>query len=447
LLVELALLAGVCLCAGWIIGQTLSSVPFHGVESAFAGRSGYFRWFFLDWNLDRREWSDYYQTHTQPMLANYVVGGSLWAHGYPVGPRLRIEHHQDYTDLPMLTAARAPMLFFGTGTILLLYLLGRVLSGRVTGLTAATLALGSPVAQASLPQARTEPLLCFFFLLALLLSTIGARRPRDGHLPAHWAVAVGTCLGLAFATKLTAVFSLVAVLSWAILAAVGAVRLCPAVGPRTRLGRAWWAARGWFLALAVALGVFVLSNPHLYANPALHTLHLFQQRAEEMEEQFMEGKGVTLPQPLSRPLYLLDQSVYRAGPTGSRGASLEVLLARMDILLASIGVLVLARRLWSSWRRKAAPPAEGLLLLTAAVYFVGISATLWVGWSRYALPTLLLGTILSGLGLAAVLPRLVPVELTRVVRTRLAPRFKPARVEQRPLERSRGGGVVTNGTA
>jgi hypothetical protein len=383
------------------------------------------------------------------MLANCVVGSSLWAHDYPVGPRLRIEHHQDYTDLPMLTAARAPMLFFGTGTILLLYLLGRVLSGRFTVLTAATLPLGSPVAQASLPQARTEALLCFFLLLALLLSIVGARRPRDGQLPAHWAVAVGTCLGLAFATKLKTAVSLVAVLSWAILAAVSAVRLCPTFGPRARLGRAWWAARGRVLALAVALGVFVLSNPHLYlyANPALHTLHLFQQRAEEMEEQFMEGKGVTLPQPLSRPLYLLDQSVYRAGLTGSRGASLEVLLASIEILLAGIGVLVLARRLWSGWRRKAAPPAEGLLLLTAAVYFVGISATLWVGWSRYALPTLLLGTILSGLGLAAVLPRLVPVELTRDVRTRLAPRFKPARVEQRPLERSRGGGVVTNGTA
>jgi hypothetical protein len=166
-----------------------------------------------------------------------------------------------------------------------------------------------------------------------------------------------------------------------------------------------------------------------------------------MEEQSMEGKAVALLYPLTRPLYALDQSVYRTEPTGLRGASLEVLLASMEILLAGTGMLVLARRLWSGWRRNGAPPAEGLLLLKAAAYFVGISATLRVGWSRYALPTLLLGTILSGLCLAAVLRRLLPVELTHDVRTRLAPRSKPVRVEQRPLGRSRRGGVVTNGTA
>ncbi len=388
LLSEVALLVGICLIAAWFIGEAIRQVPFHGSENFFVRRSDYFRALFLDRDLGQAVWGDSYHTHTQPMLANYVVGGSLWAHGYPVGSRLRVEHGPGHTDRPMLTAARAPMLFFGTGTILMLYLIGRVLSGRVAGLVAAMLGLGSPLAQEYLPQARTEPLLCFFFLLALLLSIVAAQRHRDGRLPARWAVALGIALGLAFGSKLTAVLSLVVVLSWAIPVAVVAARRAPAA---RQAGRA---ARGWVLALAIALGIFVLSNPHLYANPPLHTLHLFQQRTSEMGEQFADGSGTPHPDPLARPLYVLNWSLFRGTTTGWTGVPLEA-------LVASIGALLLVRRCRLGWRRDGRLPAEGLVLLTAGVYLVGISTNMLVGWSRYALPNLLLGTILSGVGVAA----------------------------------------------
>jgi hypothetical protein len=234
-------------------------------------------------------------------------------------------------------------------------------------------------------------------LLALLVGAFAARSQPDGHLTPGWALALGVALGLAIGSKLTAALSIVAVAAWAVaIVVLRAVRPAPGSDDRS-LSSAWKSARGWLLSLAVAAFVFVLGNPHLYPNPLLHTQHLFQERTRVMGEQARKNPEA-IWNPLERPVYVLNGSLVGGMPLGSIGLPIEA-------LLASIGLASMTRRYWRHWRWTAKLLPEGLYLISTAVYFVGVSASLLLPWEHYWLPNLLLATVLAGVGLSALLQR------------------------------------------
>jgi dolichyl-phosphate-mannose-protein mannosyltransferase len=412
LLGEAMLVLGVLVAGLWVLGEAAGRVPFHNDEGFDISTAPYFEYLFLRRDVTRGEWRDNYVTHTQPMIGRYIIGGWLWSHGYnlqrlPRPPRwsLSPEENRRQGRIPndaLLAAARAPMVISAAGAVTLLYALGRVLAGAPAGLAAAALALGSPLAQEHLVRARPDSPLALFLLLALLLGLLGARPGHLGGLPIGWALAMGVALGLALGTKLTAALSLAAVLGWgmvvALLAATGD-RGADGLAPWARLARAWTAARGWALAPAVAFGVFVLSNPHLYPDPLAHTFHLFASRREEGEIAQRYYPSTAVHDPLEAASYVLGRSLGSGTFTGSRGLPLEA-------ALAAVGAAALLLGAWRDWRRTGRAPAAGLALSTAAVYFVATSALLQVAWDRYLVPTLLIGTLLSGLGVSAAVSQL-----------------------------------------
>ncbi|MDP8921867.1 MAG: hypothetical protein M3O34_03210, partial [Chloroflexota bacterium] len=93
--------------------------------------------------------------------------------------------------------------------------------------------------------------------------------------------------------------------------------------------------------------------------------------------------------------YVLGGSVARGTLSGSRGLPVEA-------ALAAVGAVALATVTWREWRRAGAVTASGLVLVTGAAYFFGTVALLPVMWDRYLLPTVLIGALLSGLGVVAV---------------------------------------------
>jgi 4-amino-4-deoxy-L-arabinose transferase-like glycosyltransferase len=345
------------------------------------------------------------------MLTNYIVGAWLSARGYDVRS-LAVRWYEvvllpsgpDTTpprlvmDALLLARAREPMVLFGTGVIILVYLLGRALGGVVAGLLAALLALGSPLSREYFVVARPEAPLMFFTFLGLLLGVRGARQDHAGGLPIRWSVGLGVVLGLALASKLTAAFALAAVAGWGVLMAACA---CGRPSPSSLGGfvqRAWQVWRGWGLALAVAAGVFVLSNPHLYQGPLLHTAHLFQYRTAELARQRIQFPQRMVDSPPDRAGRVLRESLIRQTATGSRRVPLEA-------VLAVIGFSGLMVRFGQQWWREGRPPPEGLLLLSALAHFAGTAAGLQIAWVRYFLPTQLLGALFSGLGMAVVVER------------------------------------------
>jgi hypothetical protein len=398
------LAAGVLIAALWVLGAAARRSRFDGDENLYMWRGRYFSHLFLRRDISHPEWGDSYWTHSQPMLTNYMVGGWLWARGYDLekmpppyqwGKGINENRRQGRVpDAALLAEARTPMVGIAAATAVLLYLLGCSLGSVVAGLAAAALMVASPLTQRFLVRALSEPPLAFFLVVGLLLAVLGARRGQHGGLTPGWVVALGAALGLGFATKLTGVLSLAAVLGWGSFVALAAWRRQPTHSVAS-LQQAWRAARGWAFALAIALGVFVLSNPHLYSDPLVHTAHLFQNRVAEMLLQQRQLPQDALLNPLERVRFVLGGSLIDSMPLGSRGLPLEA-------VLAAVGFSVLAVRTWAAWRAIRELPAEGLVALTVLVYFAGVSAGLLLAWPHYLVPAFLLACLLSGLGLSTI---------------------------------------------
>ncbi len=419
LLGEALLALGLFVVAQWTFAQATGRVPFDGDEGRYIANGRYFGYLFLERDLTREEWGDNYWTHTQPMLPRYIVGGWLWARGYDLDTlpepylwqkSLRENVRQGRVpDDAMLAEARAPMVFLTSSSVVLLYVLGSMLGGPLAGLAAAGFAIASPLVQEDLVRARSESPLCFLLLLALLIGVLGARRVRAGHLSTGWAVGLGIVLGLGLATKLTAMLSLAAVGAWA-----GLVMLTgrdPATG-RLLVGDLSSLARAggrWALVPAAALAVSILSNPHLYRDPVVHTVHLFEQRADEMDEQQRNMEHRALDGWLERGRYVLrntflNYDVYRPARVP------------LEAALATLGFGALMVRTWLGWRRAGRVSIEALVLLTVLAYFVGITAGVNMAWQRYLAPTVLLRTFLAGLGVSTILWLVLTVVAT--LRTR-----------------------------
>lgn len=414
--------------------------PYHGDEGDYIWTSRYFGLIALRGDLSGPEWQDGHWTHTQPMLMRYLLGAWLWARGYDIFA-FRTPEYDFLASLEtnrlagrvppdrLIADARLPSVLLATAAVTLLYLLGTTLAGPLAGGTASLLALASPLVRAHLVRATPESLLLALLLLTLLLAVRGLRRPT-GEIPTGWAVAIGITLGLALQTKLTASLALAALILWVLLVTIVALRRSD--GSFTRV---WNASRGWLLALALAAAVFVATNPHLYPNPVEHTAHLFERRAEEMEIQ----RG--LPQPavggvLDRARYVVGGSLVLQ-PVRPDGDSTAWRGIPLGVVLAPIGALLLLVRARHDWRDRRAVAPAGLLLLVTGVIFVGTTAGIHLYWTRYLVPTALLGNLLSGVGLAGTVGTILERLRGRVLRG--SPGVHPhGGDESAPLPRPRG---------
>jgi hypothetical protein len=402
---EAAPLLLVLVAALLVFGGLMSRVGGHGDEGRYIYNTRFFDYLVLERDLTRSEWGDNYWTHDHPKLTMYLVGAWLRAAGYRQkdsprpydwGKRPAVNRSEGRVpDRRLLLAARTPMVGLAVATMGVLYLVGRFLAGRIAGLVAATLAMASPLTRDMLVRVQPDVPLMLFVLLALLVGMVGVRRNRRGELRTAWALALGLTLGLALSSKLTAALSPLAVGVWGLL--VSGLAAWRQAGPlAARLQAAWQVGHGWALALLVAVGLFVLSDPHLYSNPISHTIHMVEHRRAELALQERSQAKPPLHAPLERLVYVFGGSLYTQTWSGSNGVPLEA-------GLAGLGFASLALAAWRAPRQAGPPPAQGLLLSTTLIYFLGISASLLLAWSRYILPSVLLGTLLSGLGVVALL--------------------------------------------
>jgi hypothetical protein len=244
-------------------------VSYHADEGDYIYTSRYFDYFVVQRDLNNEAWGDNLWTHTQPMLTRYVVGGWLWVRGHNLSTM-----PQPGSDVPqwLIVEARVPSVILAASCLVLLYWIGYLVAGSVAGVTAAILVLATPIARDHMARVIPEPSLVFFVLLSLWLAMVGMRRSCRGAIPLGWGVAAGVALGLAFQSKLTAVFSIGSFAAWALIVG-GTVFWRSRLALRPRVREACQRAGGWLLAIVIALAVFVMTNPHLYPSPLRHTLH------------------------------------------------------------------------------------------------------------------------------------------------------------------------------
>ena len=238
---------------------------------------------------------------------------------------------------------------------------------------------------------------------------------RKGRLPVAWAAAVGALLGLGLAAKLTAALGLLAVVIWCALAIACAIRVQRPKTIHAAVSLAWFTGRGWLAAVAIAVVIFVVSDPYLYTNPPRAVVGMFVARAHEMQEQQTEVQsmapewGLTntaVYSPAQRAGQVLEFSLDSETLSGSHRLPFEV-------AFSVIGMAALAWRAWRAWRLREFFGSDGLLAVAVLTFFVGTMAGLLLAWPRYYLPTLVLGTILSGVGVVW-FARTAAAALTRV---------------------------------
>jgi hypothetical protein len=366
-----------------------------GDEANWLGTARFFLVLFVRHDVSAESWADSYWTRTQPMIPRYVMGGWLWARGIDyewLDPNY--DHRRKWFSNvaegraptePILTEARIPMRGLTIVASVLLYGVVRVLAGPAGGVTAALLFCGSPYLALHLTRAMGEPPFVVFLLATLLVSLLAIKRGGRRGPGIRLCILAGVLLGLAFASKLTAIIAIVAMLLWGGWAFAGdllARHLPLSCRPDLGGGRR---SLAWAIGVVVlAFAVFVATNPFMYRDPIGRTLLLFENRQTEMANQADVDPSRAVPNLADRVRLVWRNSLVKDTWTDSR------LHAPIEEPLAVIGVIWLAAR---ALRHR----AEMLALLWVLGFFGGVTLGLGYVLDHYFVPTAVMGLILSGL--------------------------------------------------
>jgi hypothetical protein len=370
-------------------------------ESYRISMSRYFWTTFIERDLSGPAWQPNYLILTQPPVTHYLLGFGLWLQGWtpdqlnsPYNSRRGRDFNNLAGNVPhptLLAAARRVEFVLALGALLLLYLIGRTLLDRPTGVLALALALGNPLLSTHWTRALAEAPLAFWSLLALFLALRSVGRLATHPVSIRSCMATGAALGLAAATKLSGVLGCIG------LAYFIGLQQALAVWRTDRLLK----LRHWLVLGLLVACTFVAVNPLLYPNPIGNTALLFQFRALEMEEQRRTWPVDAVPDSLPVRLELIAKSVFRDyGTVGRVSLPLEVLLFAGGL---GITLLIVARDLKAG--RPFGPPAL-FLCWVLATYAL---STVYLGFDspHYYAPLLQLNVVLEAVALSWATSRLL----------------------------------------
>jgi 4-amino-4-deoxy-L-arabinose transferase-like glycosyltransferase len=299
---------------------------YHPDEHALVERAAQILWT-GDWNLHRFNYPSFYaylNTASYAFYFLYGVSQDLWRYV----PEFVAPNY--YQVGRLLTAA------FGALTVLVIYLIGRQIRGKRSGLLAAALLGGSYLHVIHSHYATFDVMVAFLVSLTLLFSELLRTR-----LEARWYFLAGLCAGLAGATKYNGAVALV-------LPLIAHILSTP------------WGEWGWLNGrLLLAIGGFLLGffggNPFALGNLTkfLNDLATVLYHYGTQHPGF-EGRGN-----------------WRWYP--------GVFLTSADALAVVAGVVGLVGLLWREWRK-------GLLLLVFPVFYYLMVSRFVVRFERNMIP-------------------------------------------------------------
>jgi 4-amino-4-deoxy-L-arabinose transferase-like glycosyltransferase len=391
--VEAALLVIVAAISVFVLRGPSVAQRFTIDESRWISTSRYFWITFVQHDLFGPVWQPNYIVLTHPPVARYLIGFGLWLQGWkPQQLNGRYDsletaaYNARAGNIPsarLLAAARRTTFPFAVGSMLLIYVVGRMLGGRLAGLAAAFIALASPLLTTIWTRALAESILAFFSLLALALALRVLPRLATIQFRPWLPAGLGASLALATATKLSGGIAAVGLgLFWLTQQGLGLRRAGQLVGLRT------WTDVG-----LAAVALFIAVNPLLYPAPIGRTLALIQHRRDEMEFQQDTFDSQAVPDGLTAHMARMAYRVFvtYATPRGPLPIS-------PDVVLGAIGALILSGRAWRELRQGRAGPRL-LFLLWALAFYGVITANLGFDSAHYYAPLVTANVICSGVAI------------------------------------------------
>lgn len=341
-------------------------------------------------------WEDYYTTRGQPPLGSYLMGAGLLLQGRDLDTNRIWDFAYDTRwntfagAMPSdgdLEAGRRTNAIVSALVVVTVYFIVSRVSNRVGGLVAGLFLSLHPLHVHLGSQALSDQLLSLLLALAFLCAYRFGRNPGWGG-----AILLGVLLGLGGATKLAPLLLSVP------LAAYGAYLL----------GYEWWRRRRRtrpvdtaLMLLAqpiIAFATFVIVSPYLWPDPIRRTFYLFEFRRDEMVGQGNNWPSVAVANPAA--------AVGRIGKRLNEDFSTTEQLQRwfgdiigvdlpvigFDLLLASIGGLLLVLIVFRRGVRSPHALTAGLMLTELAIVVLGMGSDFY----RYYLPVVLIVAILVG---------------------------------------------------
>jgi hypothetical protein len=393
-LAEAGLVLALLVCSVVLLRQASIEQRFTIDESRWISTSRYFWTTFVERDLFGEEWQPNYLVLTHPPVARYLIGAGLAVQGWTpdqlngrydsLRGRAFNERAGNVPAPDLLAAARRVTFVFAIGSVALLYAIGRTLGGPLVAGLAVGLAVANPLLSTLWTRALAESILAFFSLLALVLAMRVVRRTEGtGGFPTG-AVSAGAALGLASATKLSAV------LLGAGLAVFAALQQSLLWSRHRRIHHL-----PWFDLALTAMIVFFLANPLLYPDAFGRTAMMLQHRREEMRQQQRNWPSQAVAPDLGSRVEVVAGRVFVEYPTLQPPGPVPI-----EALLVVVGMLVAVGK---SWREVAAGRPLGvhaLILCWTIVTYVGVTVNLGFDSSHYYAALLVANCILAALAVA-----------------------------------------------
>ncbi len=306
---------------------------YHPDEHALVDRSAAILWT-GDWNLHRFNYPPFYAYLQTALYAIYFLGGAARGQWNQVLPFTLPEY---YHLSRLLTA------LFGTLTVLVVYLIGRRLRGRRTGLLAAAL-LGSGYLHVIHSHYATFDVMVGLMAALTLLFSDLIRTRRE----AKWYILAGLCAGLAGSTKYNGAVAIV-------IPFVAHILATP------------WGEWGWLNGrLFLTIGAFCLGffggNPFALGNLT----------------EFLNGLAIVLHH------YGTEQPGFEG--SGNWRWYIRAFLTSADVLWIVAGVAGLVGIIWQDWRNRR--NTVGILVVVFPVTYFLVVSRFVVRFERNMVPLL-----------------------------------------------------------
>lgn len=269
--------------------------PFHGDESIYTAMSVDYGYILLEQDLSKVIYTDEPENPieqsyriTDAVLMRYFIGAAWHAAGFTTDDMnapwwwaqsfdFNVENGF-YPGDELLLVSRIPAVILTGGAVLLLFLIGMQLQGRVVAYIATLyFALNPAVLLSGRRSAKEGPHLFFeLFILLMAIHVINRiRHPERRGVPLWaWSVCLGVGSALGIASKLTNVFPVVA--------AFGAIALFTLLRARAQIVPV---LVNMLMSGVLVLGVFYAVNPAYWNGPIERTWMSVQIRAEVLDGQ------------------------------------------------------------------------------------------------------------------------------------------------------------------
>lgn len=382
-----AVMLGLVITFVWSSARMVE-VPFHPDESANIYRARYFDLFFLKRDFLNPEWDiTNYWAITHPPLPRYLIGFALFITGHDLSAlnqpwdfSLDTQTNFQLGNVPSasaLMASRSLMTTLFALSVALCAVAAYQVGGWPAAFVGGLLLATSDLALITLTRATPDAPLVFFSLATVFsnmkvldhLSSSASNASRRVYI---WGALTGLALGLAAATKLSAVSLLpMVLLSPGIPLCLRRFRGAPF--PPERMP-----ARSWITILAVTTVVFVLLNPTLWRNPLEGTAALVGQRLGEADDQRATYQEEALTTVLARVR-----------------ATVNRVFDPVSLVAFLLGFNLLAWQEFEQWRNQRATGRTALLLWVAGTLGFTVLFTP-MNWDRYFAPLIPCKAIVLG---------------------------------------------------